>query len=314
MLALRIKSVSIRLRVIHLSYMKQVLIMLCLMPLAVQAQSEKPVLGSKLQVTEVQIHPGGYGSILAPSTINDFKLLSQNNERLDQNLSSFEGNGGRTFQNELSFSALVGFRFKSGANDVKFKNPLLRVGIHYLSGNALSSGLFNQTRTTYDTLTSSVTGRTYFVDSVQNHYLGMNYRYEQIRVDFALIYSTNPEKRWALYGGIGGTIGASINAQTEISESKWNYTETVFPNNQIVGNHQFNSSYQSDIVANKLGIGFSGYLPMGVDFRIGNKRVFWQQVHLMYELRPGVNFMHVPELRMIRHAYLNQSIGLKVTL
>jgi hypothetical protein len=57
---------------------------------------------------------------------------------------------------------------------------------------------------------------------------------------------------------------------------------------------------------------FGAYLPLGVDFRIGNKRDFWKRIHLFYEARPSINMTAIPELRTITNASIFHGLGVKV--
>lgn len=51
---------------------------------------------------------------------------------------------------------------------------------------------------------------------------------------------------------------------------------------------------------------------MGVDFRLGKNKEFWKKLHLVYELRPGINMVSVPELRTFATASIQQGLALRV--
>ena len=73
------------------------------------------------------------------------------------------------------------------------------------------------------------------------------------------------------------------------------------------------SNIKTEYYKNKNNFGFSAYIPMGIDFRIGRKRKFWKQIHLFLELRPGINGTSIPELRTIVNSSMQYGFGLKVS-
>jgi hypothetical protein len=65
---------------------------------------------------------------------------------------------------------------------------------------------------------------------------------------------------------------------------------------------------------NKNNFGFSAYIPLGINLRLGNKIEFWKKVNLFYEIRPNINITYVPELRTVTNAFLQVGCGFRITL
>jgi hypothetical protein len=177
----------------------------------------------------------------------------------------------------------------------------------------LTNSFNRQDRRPYDTLSSAQTGQTVYMDSVTTKTLGMNYTWEQVRLDGSLIFSTNPEARWALFSGIGFSAGVSINSNTEIYYNNSGSIESHSPNStQTSYSSYYSERSMTERFRNKTNLGFLAYVPLGIDFRMGKRREFWKRMHLVYELRPGINMTSVPELRVIANAAIQQGLGVKV--
>jgi hypothetical protein len=270
----------------------------------------------RININEFYVHTGFSTGHNSTGTLADFKLLAPNSVLLNSNMADFKQSNSTFFYTSNAntmFSVMLGIQF-SDKQKTKYKNsPQLRVGITYSSGTTFSGSLYNEERKPYDTLTSSQTGQTILIDSLLTKNLGMNYSSEQLRFDASLIFRTNPEARWSLYSGIGLTAGLSINSNTQVFYSKFNRAETQQPNNNYYYSYHFGGNYETEKHKNNNNMGFSSYIPLGVDFKIGNKREFWKRTHIYYELRPSINITSVPELRTFTNTCLQQGLGVKVS-
>jgi hypothetical protein len=142
----------------------------------------------------------------------------------------------------------------------------------------------------------------------------MNYSSHQLRFDGALLFRTNPEARWSLYAGIGISTGVSFDATTEIDYLTFS-GETIRTDDN--GYLSYGRGLEVDTriherFVNKANFSANPYVPMGVDFRLGKNKEFWKKLHLVYELRPGINMVSVPELRTFATASIQQGLALRV--
>ena len=287
-----------------------VLLASCL-SVSAQDQAQEPVKG--LRVNDVYVQVGGNLGMSRHGTLNEFKKLAPNSDLLNKisgDVSFYKG-----YNNEnVSFISSVGFKIRNKEKTDYLDNLSFRVGISYLNGTSLS-GYFNINETNgYDTLTSSVTGNTFYLDSVTSHSFNAKYSYDQVRLDMNVLFSTQSESRWSLYTGMGISFGMSINAETTISYNKNEPRPFYEPSLQQSSPNYYSSTYRAEkteLYRNQTNIGASAYIPMGVDFRFGNKKEFWKHLHLFYEMRPGINYTSIPELGNQTNAFMLHSIGVR---
>jgi hypothetical protein len=270
---------------------------------------------NKISIQNIYIQTGFFSEQNTNGSMADFKTLVPQSVLFNNNETDFSQSNGFGFTNNTMLSVMMGIQFSDKQKTIYKANPLLRLGFSYFSGTTLSGYFHKQERKPFDTLISTQTGQATFVDSITTETYHMNYSSEQLRFDGSLIFRTNPEARWSLYTGIGITAGLSINANTDMYYSKSGRTENIYPNSNTSSTYYYSSSNNSKIEKhkNKNNFGASTFIPMGIDFRIGKKSEFWKPIHLFYELRPGINFTSIPELRTITNTSIQHGLGLKVS-
>jgi hypothetical protein len=293
--------------------LRVVLVVMCYSSLL--AQEEPPKKINRISITDFYFQPGLFSQANTISELSEFKTLAPQSTLLKGNLSDYNQSGGFNYSVNSILTVMLGFKF-SDKQKTRYKpNPLLRLGISYFSGTSLTGGLYKETRKPYDTLISAQTGQITYIDSVIKRTIGMYYISQQLRLDGSFIYRTNPEARWSLFAGIGITAGLSINANTTIYYNKYDILQTRSSNDNLNSTNAYSNSNngKTESFRNKTNLGFSAYIPAGVDFRIGKKREFWKRTHLYYELRPGINTTFIPELRTTTGGSFQQGIGLRVS-
>ncbi|MGB6037287.1 MAG: hypothetical protein WBG42_13525 [Cryomorphaceae bacterium] len=261
----------------------------------------------KLSVTDVFIQLGTFTERTTDGSLADFRTLAPQSIMLNDDLSDFSSSGGTTYNGNTMLSISLGLQFRDEEKNRKKGNPLLRLGFTYLTGSVRTAGLFISERFPIDTLVSTQTGQIYVVDSVSSESYSMDYFSDQIRVDASLLFRTNPEARWSLYGGVGFAAGVSINASTEL------YYYNAQSDDDYHGRWEPGfGSQRSEQFRNETNFGFMTYIPLGVDFRLGNNKEFWKRTHLFYEVSPGINFTAIPELTTFVNPSIRNGFGLRV--
>jgi len=280
-------------------------------------QEQKTNTVKRINIKDFYVHTGFFLGSNTTGALSDFSALAPKSVLLSNNTTDFLQSNATFFYKSNAnplLSVMLGIQFGDKQKTTYKNNPQLRLGITYSSGTILSGSLYNQERKAYDTLTSAQTGQSVYIDSVITKNLGMNYSSDQLRLDGSMIFRTNPEARWSLFTGIGITAGISINASTQIHYSKFDRTENRQPNNNYYYSYYFGGNWETETFKNKNNFGFSTYIPLGIDFRLGNKREFWKRTHIYYELRPSINVTYIPELQSITNTCLQNGLGLKVSL
>lgn len=260
-----------------------------------QIETEK-----KVSITEVQLFSGSLLYPVPQLTLAEMNAFAPNSMILAKDLSGFNNGNYNSVYTNQSFSALLGLTFKSKPN------PLLRIGVNYANKTNFTGSAYRDETYAYDTLTSSQTGEQYYLDSTISKSVYMDQSVEQLALDASLLFRTDPEARWSLQGGVGVMLGFSFNSSTRLSYNEW--TTVPYGNASQSGSNgsQFEQFRNENYMSTSL------YLPFGVDFRIGQKREFWNRIHLFYELRPSVSIAAIPEWNTLTQFNLTQGIGIKI--
>lgn len=286
----------------------------CVMMAQETASNTKTESHSCFRASDLAVSTGFFSQATTNSTVEDFRKLAPNSTLLNFNSNGYSRSFGTSFDSYTVYNTAIGIQLLNKRKQEYRNNPQLRIGISYTSESLLSAYYNRETSRPYDTLSSSQTGQAIYVDSVFNSSYSMNYYNNVLSLDLALLFRTNPEARWALFAGIGCTAGISLNAYTSIfhleSSGTISYSDNASFNNYY-GNSFRNTDVEYESFNNKGGYSITGYLPIGVDWRIGKKREFWMPLHLFYEMRPGLNISNIPELGSQVTANLQNSWGVR---
>jgi hypothetical protein len=293
-----------------------VIIIMCYSSLL--AQEEQPKQINRISTSDFYLQPNFLFQFAALGDYSEFKKLAPQSTLLKSDLSDYDQQiGFSTRATNPIFSVMLGFKFSDKQKTLYKSNPVLRLGISYLSRASLFGSLYKETRKVLAEFPNPQIGEIFYIDSLIRRSINMDYTSQQLRLDGSLIYRTNPEARWSLFAGIGITAGLSINAITTISYSKYSSLETRSSKDNTnpppTSSFYVTNEGKTERIRNKTNLGFSAYIPTGVDFRIGKKREFWKRTHLYYEFRPGINAISIPELRTFAAGSLQHGIGIRVS-
>lgn len=268
----------------------------------------------KVTIKDIFIQSGYFTQSNTNFNISDFKLLTPASEFLKSDFSGFTEIDNEANIQKSFFSVLLGFKFSDREKKNYRANPILRLGISYVSGTRQEINLTKEEKRSFDTLVSNQTGNSIILDSITSTGYRLRYDCEQLYFDASVIFRTNPDARWSLYGGAGFAIGISIDARTEIRKTIANSEQVRFSNgNNGSYEYSYTEDENSEKYSNDNSFGFFAYLPIGVDFRIGKQNEFWKQVHLFYEIKPGINMVSVPELKTFSAGSMEQGMGVRIS-
>lgn len=279
-------------------------------------QDTQPKLVKKISIKDVSLQVGASPWRNSPATLAEFQALAPQSVLLNKTFTGLSISDNISSGTNTMFSAAVGIQFRDKEGTGYKKNPQLRLGVTYTSGTLLSGSVYANTQKRYDTLVSAQTGQKMYLDSVTTRFGNMSYTSEQLRLDAALIFRTNPAARWSLYGGLGLTAGMSLNSTTNVYYNKTSRAVTSNENGTTSSITYYPANYNSgtaESFRNKPNFAFSTYIPIGVDFRVGKNNPFWRQVHLFCEFRPSVNMTAIPAFGTLTNTYLQQSLGVRIS-
>ncbi len=267
------------------------------------------------QLSELSIYPGVYNSYSETAGADDFLKLAPQSVLLQDDLSGYQLSSFGSSYGNNSFALSVGMPLRKKNPENEKSRAILRLGFTYFNVSGLSANYQKQSAIRFDTLVSSQNGQLSFVDSILSQSYSMNYNAKQLRLDASVIIRWNEAARWSLYGGAGISAGVSLNASTNIAYYEYNSIGVRFPQGGVSTTYppslEGQDKSRSETFRNKTNFGAMLYVPLGVDFRLGNKREFWKLLHLFYELRPSADVTVVPELSSFATASFMQGIGIR---
>jgi hypothetical protein len=282
--------------------------------LAQDSKETKPL--KRIAIKEVNLQTGFDTRGLNQLEVSDLSSMTPNSNIIKKYGAGLTKTNTNHLDVNSSTAVLLGIHFrKKDKSDYK-SNPILRIGLSSYSTSNTLGRFDNENRFTYDSLFSNKTEQTILRDSIITEGYTIERFTQQIRIDIALLFSTNKEKRWVLYGGIGANAGVSLNATTRVDFWRTRKSETYKAGDtdrydRIIEFGESNN--EREVFKNKTTTAASFYTPIGVDFRIGKKRDFWKQLHFFYEMRPSVNLNSIPELGTFSYLNLHTVLGLKIT-
>lgn len=219
----------------------------------------------------------------------DLTALAPGSMLLQQDLSDHTFHWDNDGYADGLFEMSLGLRVFPGAGP---RAPEFRIGVLY-SQVDLEATFSRHTAIPYDTLTSAQTGQQFIVDSVSTSTYDIRYSAERFGVHGALVWSR--PARWSLYAGIGVMGGATLNARTEVRHEVVNEVEHLGYDDPYPTRDRYVEP-QRELHRNRSGWWAGGYVPFGVDFRLGRSHLFWSRIHLCYEVRPMFMVQGVPEI------------------
>ena len=232
--------------------------------------------------------------------------------RLDQELSKNDFQCYHpTFNNENPF--LHGFQMLPSSTlalnlgvKKKGKPAMFRLGVLY-QGMGPFGTFYSHSESTgaYDTLTSSATGQTFYVDSTRHETYMMDIRNENLGLDVAVTYSTN-YKRLNFFAGIGLNALFSINSRTFIGHT---IERTYGQENSMIS-----LQIEGEVFKNKSAFSTSIYIPIGIDFTLGKKRPLLAKTSLHAEFRPALYMQQMPDSKFRSSVSRTALFGLKYSI
>ena len=267
----------------------------------------------KITISEFHLQNGFLMNSMIRGSLNDFNTLAPSSSLLKNDFSDYNESYEMGRMTNTYHAFYLGLRFNNQEKNNFLDNPVLRLGFNYASSNSLSAHYSQEIRTPYDTLISSQTGQSFYVDSVHLKNYHMGQKMDQLRIDAALIFQTNQDLRFSFFAGIGISAGMSLKSEIEINYDESNTIESLGEINSESYDSNDDYSSKREIYTTKNIAGATAYVPFGINLRLGKKREFWKHVNLYMESRAALNITSIPELKTYTTVGLSNSLGLKIT-
>ncbi|MFL5753396.1 MAG: hypothetical protein ACJ76F_08315 [Bacteroidia bacterium] len=193
----------------------------------------------------------------------------------------------------------------------------LFLGLAYYKDNELYSGYIRSWHKRIDTLYSSSGAPELYRDSVSLDNYSLNYVNHSIALDLQQVFSTSSDKIVSIFFGYGLSFNYSINSQIKerynsvrglSSSSSPMFSGTAYLPQYGAENYKFYHSQQSYTA--KRSIAYKIFVPLGINFRLSQKRHLLSKVVLSLQARVGVDFLQLPGQDMYRSLLLSALSGL----
>lgn len=271
---------------------------------------------NKMKFADIRIYHGFQNHSLRPLILDEFRIFTPESEMHKRDLTDFVAPqwffDSRTVSSTVGIN--IGFKlFDSDKGDYR-NNMVFNIGLIYNDANLYNSRFEKNYRIHSDTYVSPNTGGIIYRDSVYKDFYTMSYNTEQIGVNSNLLLLYNPKGRWSLFGGVGMMASLSINAETRVDyRESFHLNYYHEPNGHVGNNYFFNTNPKmEEIHENKMNVFAMAYVPLGVDFRLGKSNEFWNRIHILMEIQPGIAVYHFPEIGIAFTGTFNGNMGLRV--
>ena len=271
-------------------------------------------LNAQIKITQIHINSGSFMDIdNSKNQLSDFSLLAPGSDILSKDFSAYQTNGyyfsGGLMRDNSFLSNSSNFQsIQLGLSFAKCPKGTLRIGISNVHSELLNTSGFNYEGYVVDTLISSQTGQMYYVDSTISNYYNGNYSNDQLRLDAAYIFEVNAGKRWAFHAGLGLSIGMSYRSTTTLRAEEY-----IQPYSGYEGTSN-TQNIESESYGNFMVMGGSAYIPLGINFKLGNKREFWKPFVIYNEFRPTIQLNSIPNNTVKLNVGFGSTLGLRYNL
>lgn len=264
---------------------------------------------NSFQIKAASVQVGFLSGSSTISNISDFQKLASTSDFKESDVIGFRRNSNFFGSTGPAFS--MNLILAKPADESRARlNTEFRFGISYQQYDVFNLSYSRTDNFRVDSLLSLRTGDQTFVDSVYSQDYNLSYTQNQVMVDADVTISTNPNKRFKFYGGVGLSIGLSVAPYTTISystSSSLEQSETQF--NTFDSESEFDDTFEN--FRNEAGFFGRVYLPLGIDFRIGKTSETAKKYHMFLESRTSLMFQSVPELSLITNTGNVTALGLR---
>lgn len=154
----------------------------------------------------------------------------------------------------------------------------------------------------YDTITSSATGKEEYVDTVNTKGYSMYQSAEMVGLRLGYQISTKFDSRWQFIAGINYSLRFSTHSQTQFNSFEYTYSSYAGSFHQTYGE---SGTYRMEKFQKEKPLMNSVSIPIGVDFTVGKKRPFFQNLHLQLSAESGFYAVSGMSSADIQRAYIS---------
>jgi hypothetical protein len=188
------------------------------------------------------------------------------------------------------------------------------VGIHFMYLNDFNYLIENRKKIVGVDSVRHSGGSYEILDSVYTNQYYITHNTNNIGINAAYIVSTDPIKRFSLKLGLGTAVLFGVRSNTSVY--KYRYGNLYSQNNPTEPYNASGSNDQSFFYSeqesfnNKFAYGVQAFIPIDIDFRIANKRLF-RKIHITLGTRVTTLLLNIPEIGLTASNYSSFNLGLR---
>ncbi len=268
--------------------MRIILLSVCLaLSFASLAQSESYTKLRRMKINSVELSSSLLYGEQSFRPLTDFQNLALNND-----FPSLDMEGYNTpsyyYGNIISAVNLaLEFNLFNKAGEQTWGRPTFRVGLSHTWNNTSNLVFFNSNRYPYDSLYTTFQGNTTAtaVDSIRYGGRTFSANSNRIRLNAAVLWHSNPEKRWSFYMGIGIGLGASINSTLTVHQYEGYEIDFGHPTSGYFLEPNYIYS-NMETIRGKTWFDVNLIVPLGVELKLSKKDNLFKHAHLFFEFAP----------------------------
>lgn len=242
------------------------------------------------------------------SSIEEFKSLMLTPQLNFINANDFQLRGNQIRNVMTSIQVGAGFHIQDNKNSFR-GNPLVRFGLGFTQSNLHYASFEANSSTTIDSVSVPNSSVLRPLDSINTTTLTFFSRQGFLSLSASVLWQTDPNLRFCLYGGIGVGFGVTTNSQVSFNYNQTTHKEVRYSNGAIYDRYDYQHTSKS-VSTDALPWHFVSFsAPIGIDFRLGNRDRFWNYLHLFFEVGPSFQIISAQQMNPINNYGLWTSWG-----
>ncbi len=174
-------------------------------------------------------------------------------------------------------------------------NQEFNLGLNFTSGTRQKFVYDKEDEFHLDTI--ELNGFTVYNDSTIKSTYTYSEVIDEISINIMYLFKSNPKKVITFYTGLGLDLGLSIYSGTKLNIEKdtTNYITTVSNKSDgsttNLANHNY--SITTENYQNNASFFARGFIPLGIDIRLSNKKAYLNQIHILAQSLLGLEYQQV---------------------
>lgn len=206
--------------------------------------------------------------------LNDLAANSQTYNHLMSDFALYTQNDPSNYYHLAERTAHLSVLLKR-AGDRRFEEKM-KIGVHFSSHYLGSAGFRYVATARYDTLVSQSNGTQYYVDTTYERSISMENAIERFGLSWAYEWHYQPEKRFHLFCSAGATYSFSTRNTLYFGDHIARYEQQQNINSYDHGGTQEYRYENFELKTMHFGSAMGN---VGVEFRWGKEKPFWQRLH-----------------------------------